>query len=72
MQVVNNIVLRKSERKEYFSQFMQSSNWILCMLVLVKENINTWDAYYLSYPCFPTTHCYKHFPKPKFTLPFKA
>ena len=28
-QVSNNIVLRKSERKEYFGKFVQNSNWIL-------------------------------------------
>ena len=39
---------------------------------LVKWNINTWDAYYLSYTYLPKIYCYGYFPKPKFTLPPKA
>ena len=31
MQVANYMVSKKSEKKEYSDQFLQSSNWILCI-----------------------------------------
>ena len=72
IQVANNIVLRKSGIKEYFGQFLQSSNQILCIQKYVCVVFNTRGTYYLSSLYSPTTHSYEYFPKPKFMLPHKA
>ena len=70
IQVAIKMVSKKSEKKEYFGQFVQSSNWILCIYKYVCVGKN--GMLILGMNTIYLTHISPQFISPKFKLLPKA